>query len=711
MKMFSISPLWIGVARLTGLVWLSSTALLSGCQQPGAVTKTTAGAQVSASSGVLATPLQFAGQPVAASAFAVIGLAGQQIGFSARDKQLWLHQGGRTEALLSGAFARLKLQPETAGTALLAAVEQNSNQLYLWRLTAGAPVRLELLSQTRLTRRVAEDLCFYHSEQNQQLSIFVIGDRGGADQLLLRQQQQWLPAPLPIRELGIGYDSKACAVDARRGLLYIGEADRALWRYQAEPEADESRQLMQVQQPFGALAGEITGLDVLPDGSLLVLEAEPARVLRLGPVAKADTSIEQRFELLQHFDLSDDKPETFAWTPPGTALKEAQALVWWPTAGHSTTLSYQLAVLSEPQSAVQLSGAALAVRSPSEPAAQRPFAQLQPTLETTPVSLRGDVMDDPAFWHHPTDPAQSLILATDKRAGLKAYNLKGELVQQLDVGRLNNVDVRYQLPLRGRMQDLAVASSRDDNSLQLFALDAQGKLRDAGKVATGMTQIYGLCLYHSQRSGQHYVFVNDKSGLIEQYLIEPVAGGWQGVRLRSLQVPSQPEACVADDERALLYVGEEDAGIWRFAAEPDAAVSAELIAPADGDWLVPDIEGMALLPYQGRQYLVVSSQGNDSYVLLDVSAASSQQVPAQSTEARMAAPWVGRFRISTNPLLGIDGSSETDGLDLTTRSLGPAFPAGALVVQDGRNRMPEQGQNLKLVPLEQLLRLLPARQP
>ena len=78
--------------------------------------------------------------------------------------------------------------------------------------------------QTLINSRVIEDLCFYQSPENDQLSVFVIGDRGGADQLLLRQQRQWLKAPLEIRQLGIPYDSKACAVNASTQALYVSEA-------------------------------------------------------------------------------------------------------------------------------------------------------------------------------------------------------------------------------------------------------------------------------------------------------------------------------------------------------------------------------------------------------------------------------------------------------------------------------------------------------
>ena len=104
---------------------------------------------------------------------------------------------------------------------------------------------------------------------------------------LLQQQQQWLAQPLLIRELSIPYDSTACAVDHMAGALYIAEADRAIWRYQAEPEADEGRSLVQVNKPFGQLQGEVKALQTLPDGSLLALEDRPHDALRAG-IARRD---------------------------------------------------------------------------------------------------------------------------------------------------------------------------------------------------------------------------------------------------------------------------------------------------------------------------------------------------------------------------------------------------------------------------------------
>ena len=56
--------------------------------------------------------------------------------------------------------------------------------------------------------------------------------------------------------------------------------------------------------------------------------------------------------------------------------------------------------------------------------------------------------------------------------------------------------------------------------------------------------------------------------------------------------------------------------------------------------------------------------------------------------------------------MGIDGASETDGLEVTSANLGGPWSQGLLVVQDGRKRMPESTQNFKLVPWADIARAL-----
>ncbi|MDF3126780.1 phytase [Rheinheimera sp. 1928-s] len=630
------------------IITLALTTVLSACQADKAQ-------QQVATSVSAATALN-----IKASHYQQVQVAGAEYQLFTDDQGLQIKLGESQHSSYSGSFNRLTLQSLSADSLLVAAMDSNDNSLYLWRFSPTEQKPLVLIRQQLISSRVVEDLCFYQSHENQQLSLFLLGGRGGADQLLLQQQQEWLAEPLVIRELNVPYDSKACAVDQHTAALYISEADRAIWSYQAEPEADEGRSLVQVNQPFGQLQGEIMALQVLPDSSLLALEEEPARLLHISSKGEV---------------ISQNAVPAFS-AASGLSVR-VQANSTTAYISNEDADAVQPLTLQETMTSVVVTKPAM--------------VQVKPTLQTEAASQRGDVMDDPAVWHHPSQPELSLILGTDKRAGLDVYSMQGKRVQQLAVGRLNNVDVRYNLSWQGKKHDIAAASLRDDNSLQLFAIDQQGKLHNAGKVPTSMQDIYGLCMYQDAKTGTPYVFVNDKSGLIEQYRIDSNGTNWQGTLVRSLQVPSQPEGCVADDKRGILFVGEEDEGVWRFAAGAEADSKGEKIILVDGKRLVDDVEGIALAEHNGASYLVVSSQGNDSYVIYDATAPYTERL---------------RFRVTTNPQLGIDGASETDGLEVTTRSLGPGFEQGALIVQDGRNRMPEAGQNMKLVPWQSLLQEL-----
>jgi myo-inositol-hexaphosphate 3-phosphohydrolase len=78
------------------------------------------------------------------------------------------------------------------------------------------------------------------------------------------------------------------------------------------------------------------------------------------------------------------------------------------------------------------------------------LALVQATMETQPVDHGGDAADDPAIFVHPTDPAKSAIIATDKKGGMLVYDLTGKLLQYLPDGKMNNVDLRAGFKLGGK---------------------------------------------------------------------------------------------------------------------------------------------------------------------------------------------------------------------------------------------------------------------
>ena len=325
------------------------------------------------------------------------------------------------------------------------------------------------------------------------------------------------------------------------------------------------------------------------------------------------------------------------------------------------------------------------------PMAANAKAIVEPRAQTEPVARTGDAADDPAIWRNPADPAGARILGTNKKQGLLVYDLSGKQLQVLEVGRLNNVDVRQDVNVGGRKLDLAVATQRDDNSVMLFAIDAQGTVTTAGAFNTGLDNIYGMCLYRPADGGLE-AFINDKDGSFLQYRIEAGGQGMTGRLLRRFKLASQPEGCVVDDRNDRLFLGEEKRGVWTVSARGDAPAKLSMIMPA-GPQLVADVEGMAL--YHGRggrgSYLVVSSQGDNSYLVMDA------QAPYRVR---------GSFRVGYNIAAGIDGTSETDGLEVSSADFGGAYANGMLVIQDGYKRLPDGPQNFKYVAWDDVAKAL-----
>ncbi|MBZ9649965.1 phytase [Sphingobium sp. 3R8] len=300
--------------------------------------------------------------------------------------------------------------------------------------------------------------------------------------------------------------------------------------------------------------------------------------------------------------------------------------------------------------------------------------------ETTPVgTANADAADDPAIWRNAADPAQSLIVGTDKKAGLYVYGLDGKTRDFLNAGRVNNVDLRDGVTIGGQPGILVVASDRSDVAhakLALFRLDpATAKLTALGKVDAGTGEAYGVCL--SREGAATYGFIVLKDGTIHQVALDASGAMPTGTIVRTMKLGTQSEGCAVDDRTGTLYVAEEDVGLWRFDARAAGSPTPTKIAAADGKNLVMDAEGVAIAPIGAKDgYVLVSSQGDNAYVVYRISDDS----------------YVGRFRVVDG---AIGGSEETDGIDLMLGDFGPAYPGGLFVAQDGHNAT--AAQNFKLV--------------
>ncbi|MGO4377935.1 phytase [Pseudoduganella sp. RAF19] len=326
------------------------------------------------------------------------------------------------------------------------------------------------------------------------------------------------------------------------------------------------------------------------------------------------------------------------------------------------------------------------------PAAMQAPAIVMARAQTEPMPRLGDAADDPAIWVNPRNPADSRVLGTNKKQGLLVYDMQGRQTQLLESGRLNNVDLRQNVDLGGVRGDFALATQRDENSMVLYAIASDGEVSEAARFPTPLERIYGTCVYQPKNGGLE-VFINDKDGSFLQYRIAHNGGAYTSTLLRRFKTASQPEGCVADDRTGRLFLGEEKRGVWSISADGDGKESMHMILPVGGI-MTADVEGMSIYHGANASYLVVSSQGSSSYVVLDAAAPHKVR---------------GSFRIGINLEAGIDGTSETDGLDVTSANLGGPFAQGMLVVQDGHKRLPDGPQNFKYVSWEDVARALNLR--
>ncbi|SOB87270.1 3-phytase [Sphingomonas guangdongensis] len=310
------------------------------------------------------------------------------------------------------------------------------------------------------------------------------------------------------------------------------------------------------------------------------------------------------------------------------------------------------------------------------PIVSAPTVTVTARAETAAVATRNaDAADDPAIWRNPDDPAASLIVGTDKRAGLYVYDLAGRQRSFVNAGRVNNVDLRDM----GAAGIIVAASDRNDPlaaKLALFRLDpATATLAPLGTVPVGAGEAYGVCLY--RQGDALHAFNVIKDGTIRQVAL--ALGATPSAQMvRTMKLATQSEGCVVDERTHRLYVAEEDAGLWRFDARAGGSTAPVQVAAVDAHRLHMDVEGVALaaIGTGNGGYLLVSSQGDNAYAVYRLSDDG----------------YVGRFRIAAGRL---GSTEETDGIEVMTGDFGAAFPGGLFIAQDGHNQ--PRAQNFKLV--------------
>jgi 3-phytase len=323
-------------------------------------------------------------------------------------------------------------------------------------------------------------------------------------------------------------------------------------------------------------------------------------------------------------------------------------------------------------------------------AAEGPAA-VRPVRATEPVSQDAD---DPAIWIHPSDPARSLILGTDKAGapggGLFVFGLDGKIRQSIRaIDRPNNVDVEYGFTLGGRRADIAVLTERYRKRLRVFRISPEtGMLADISGAGLGVftgepgerAEPMGISLYRRPRDGALFAVVSRKAGPSGSYLWqyrleEDGAGRARAVKVRefgTLSGGGEVEAVAVDDALGYIYYAEENAGIHKWQADPNHPEARRELALFGREGFSGDREGIAVYTRaDGTGHVLCTDQrsGDSHYRIY----------------RREGEP--GKPHDHTRLLKEVSGGADdTDGIEVTSSSLGTEFSGGLFVAMNSRGR-------------------------
>ncbi|HCO85844.1 MAG TPA: 3-phytase [Arenibacter sp.] len=284
--------------------------------------------------------------------------------------------------------------------------------------------------------------------------------------------------------------------------------------------------------------------------------------------------------------------------------------------------------------------------------------------------------DDPAIWVNKNDPAQSLIIGTDKEdgGGLYVFDLHGKIIKDKVIPNLqrpNNVDIAYGYILNGKPIDIAVTTERSRNQLRVFSVPEMKPI-DGGGLAVfedrDKKDPMGVALFKNPKNGLVYAIVGPKDGPSKGYLCQyridnDGKGKVKLTKIRDFGNYSgikEIEAIAVDNELGYVYCSDEAFGVRKYYADPSKG--DEELALFGTKEFGRDIEGISIYKNaDGTGYILISDQQRNTFNIF-------------SREGSEVNPHNHNF-IKSVELMTL----ESDGSDVTSVGLGDEFPKGMFV--------------------------------
>jgi 3-phytase len=142
---------------------------------------------------------------------------------------------------------------------------RTNNTLLIFRINSKTGFLTEITSG-KITVNSEEEiygLCMYHSIISGKYYVFITTkDSGHIFQYELCPTKNDLISAVLVRSFTVGSQSEGCVADDGLGFLYVGEENRGIWKYNAEPFSDNEPVLVDTCDSSGNLKKDIEGLTI-----------------------------------------------------------------------------------------------------------------------------------------------------------------------------------------------------------------------------------------------------------------------------------------------------------------------------------------------------------------------------------------------------------------------------------------------------------------
>jgi 3-phytase len=142
--------------------------------------------------------------------------------------------------------------------ALVAASDRSDDTVAVYRVDDRTR-RLAAVASFKAGIENVYGLCMYRSRRTGAFYVLVDSEQGELEQWQLRPRGSAVSAR-KVRSFDVGGQVEGCVADDALGRLYIGEEDRGIWRYGAEPGAGRRRTLVDSTGGKGHLRADVEGL-------------------------------------------------------------------------------------------------------------------------------------------------------------------------------------------------------------------------------------------------------------------------------------------------------------------------------------------------------------------------------------------------------------------------------------------------------------------